>query len=119
MSVQFLDNTDRVKNAIEDAIGLSIRWSLEDIYAEATPKTPMNKGDLRTRVLRTMESNSKGVIAWNSNYAGVQEQGYRRSTNGIVHFRNYTTPGTGPHYAENAIKKIVDRFPEYLERTKI
>lgn len=116
MSVTIQDNTASVKNDIETGIGLAIRLLLEDIFVEATPVTPMEKGDLRKRVLRKMEGNRKGSITWESSYAGVQEQGFRRTANGIVFFRNYTTPGTGPHYARDSVENIMTRLPEYLEK---
>lgn len=119
MAVKVVNNTARVINNVENYCGLAIRWTLEDIYANATPVTPMNKGDLRARVLRTMEGNLKGAITWQSSYAGVQELGHRRGKNGTIYFRNYTTPGTGPHYAENAVKNSVDNFPQYLEKASI
>lgn len=119
MSVRLTDNSSRVKNTTEEGLGLAIRFMLEDIYAEATPHTPMKTGDLRARVLRTMEGNTKGIITWDSDYAGVQERGYRRGKNGIVHFRHYTTSNTGPHYASDAVEDIVERLPEYIEKADI
>lgn len=116
MSVTIQDNTVSVKNDVETGMGLAIRLLLEDIFVEATPVTPMEKGDLRKRVLRKMEGNRKGSITWESSYAGVQEQGFRRTANGIVFFRNYTTPGTGPHYARDSVENIMARLPEYLEK---
>lgn len=120
MAVQVTNNSPQVENNIDNGIGLAIRFMLEDIYKEATPSTPMNTGDLRTRVLRTMEGNSKGVISWNSSYAEVQEKGYRDTKTGKrVYFKHYTTPNTGPHYASNAVKDIVENLPDYLEKANI
>lgn len=118
MTVKFTSNIPRVKNATENDIGLAIRMMLEEIYLKSTPKTPKDKEDLRKRVLRTMQGNLKGTITWDSSYAAVQEQGFRRSKNGIVYFRNYTTHGTGPHYANNAVKEIMGKLPEYIEKVQ-
>ena len=40
----------------------------------------------------------KGKIVWGKNYAIYQES---------KQYRNYTTPGTGPHFAENSVKEVV------------
>lgn len=119
MSVKITDNTARVENEVGNGMGLAIRWMLEDIYVNATPPTPMRTGDLRKRVLRRMDGNFRGAITWDSSYAAVQEQGYRNSKNGRVYFKNYTTPDTGAHYAENAVKKVADKLPEYLEKAGV
>lgn len=119
MSVEIKSNTLAVKNNIDTGVGLAIRWMLDDIYVSATPYTPRKTGDLRQRVLRKMEGNNKGVITWESSYAGVQEQGYRRSANGIVFFRNYTTSNTGAHYAKDAVVDIVSQLPQYIDRAGI
>lgn len=120
MSVEVVDNSARVRNEIENGIGLAIRWMLEDIYTEATPYTPKKTGDLRKRVLRKMEGNYKGVITWDSSYAGVQEQGYRDTKDGKrIYFKKYTTFNTGPHYAYDAVKDVAARMPQYIEKANI
>lgn len=115
MGVQVSDNTAYAKNDIQSGIGLAIRLMLEDIHQEANPNTPMKTGDLRARVLKQMDGN-KGTITWESNYAEVQEKGYRNGANGRVYFHNYTTPGTGPQYAANSVAKVIENLPDYLER---
>lgn len=116
MAVKIENNSARIENQMSTGTGLAIRLMLEDIYKDSTPNTPMKSGDLRLKVTRTMEGDNRGVIEWSSGYAQVQEQGYRNSKKGRVYFRNYTTPGTGPHYAKNAVDLAVANLPSYLEQ---
>lgn len=116
MTVKIENNTARVENQMSTGTGLAIRLMLEDIYKDSTPTTPMKSGDLRLKVTRQLEGDKRGVIEWSSAYAQVQEQGYRNSRNGRVYFRKYTTAGTGPHYAKNAVDLAVSNLPYYLEQ---
>lgn len=116
MSVTIKNNTPSVQFEIENGIGLAIRMLLEDIYVEANPNTPQKLGDLRARVIRKMDSNTKGSITWDSKYAAVQEKGYRMQGNRKIEFKHYTTPGTGPHYAQNAVEQTMKKLPNYLKK---
>lgn len=116
MPATITDNTANVKFQLENGLGLAIRMMLDDVYVSANPNTPQKYGDLRARVIRKMESNTRGAIQWQSNYAEVQEKGYRQTKDGrIIQFRNYTTPGTGPHYAQNAVEQL-ESLPVYLQK---
>lgn len=117
MPVKMNDNSLRALSDVENGVGLAIRMLLDDIYVEATPVTPRKTGDLRHRVLRQMEGNFKGSITWATPYAAVQEQGYRTTKDGHrIYFRHYTTPGTGPKYAQNSVESRMANLPDYLDK---
>lgn len=75
--------------------------ALDDMDRIAKPNTPHDKGNLSRDVLKTV-GNGKGKIQWRKVYAQVQERGVIRGSK----IRHYTTPGTGPHFAENAAKEV-------------
>ncbi len=97
MSYNITDNTSIVEKDITQRASIFLRTAAEDIIRISTPKTPRKSGDLRNRVVKSVLGLS-GKVAWGVNYAKFQEK---------KQFRNYTTPGTGPHFAENAVKDVV------------
>ena len=101
MSVTIKDNTSNVTKNILIKANVFLRIFADDVVRIAEPKTPKDTGRLRADVIRQVLG-LKGKIVWSKNYAGYQE---------VKQFKNYTTPGTGPHYAENAINKAVKRTP--------
>ncbi len=101
MSVNIKDNTGNVTKNILIKANVFLRTFADDVVKISTPKTPKDTGRLRSDVLRQVLG-LKGKIVWQKNYAGIQE---------VKQFVNYTTPGTGPNYAKNAIKKAVKRTP--------
>jgi hypothetical protein len=99
MSVKIKDNTSNVKKGILIKANIFLRSFADDVVRISTPNTPRDTSRLRSDVLRQVLG-LKGKIVWQKKYAGIQE---------VKQFVNYTTPGTGPHYAENAIKDAVKR----------
>lgn len=104
MSVRVNDNTGNVYNLTKQRASIFLRTAAEQIVQSSSPKTPRDKGNLRQDVLKTV-SGLKGRIEWRKGYAEYQERGSRRD--GSRRVKNYTTPGTGPHYAQNAVERIV------------
>lgn len=51
-----------------------------------------------------------GKVIWGKNYAGFQER---------KQYQNYTTAGTGPHFAENAVRTVAARADEHFRRAKL
>nr|DAD67446.1 MAG TPA: Minor capsid protein [Siphoviridae sp. ctpGU1]DAM58785.1 MAG TPA: Minor capsid protein [Caudoviricetes sp.] len=62
--------------------------------------------------LRASGNASNGSVAWNTVYARAQFFG----SNGIVRFKNYTTPGTGTKWCEKASDVYMDRWEEVVKR---
>lgn len=118
MSVRVINKTTTVKSNIQSGISLAIRLMLDDVHKNSVLKTPMaDTHDLRNRVRKVMVSQNKGFIEWMVHYANVQEKGWRYDprTGKKVIFRNYTTPGTGAHFAENAVKMTMQNFQKFLK----
>lgn len=102
MSAKITDNTNQIILEITRNSSLALRYMTDEIQAIAEPRTPKQKGDLRRNVLKTVVGLS-GKIKWAQKYASRQEGG-----KGIT---RYTTSGTGPHYAENAVIAVT-KSPE-------
>lgn len=100
MSVKIQDNTPKLKIDVQRGINLTLRYALDEVDKLAFPKTPKDRGELRKNIRKTVSA-SRGTIQWASNYAAFQERGY---SSGPI--RRYTTPGTGAHFAENAVKAV-------------
>lgn len=109
MSVRVTDNTARIITDTSLGANLALRFMLDDIDRIANPKTPKKEGDLRSGITKTVLG-LKGKIAWNKSYAAIQENNQ---------FVNYTTPGTGPHFAENAVKKVLSDSESYFRKARL
>jgi hypothetical protein len=90
-------------------VPLALRFILEDIERLADPKTPRETGNLRNNKIKQVLGTT-AKIAWRMNYAIYQEQ---------KQFSNYTTGGTGPHFAENAVTAGVARSEEAFRRAGV
>lgn len=106
MSVKVTDNTPQLKFDVQRKGNLALRFMLDAIDQESTARTPKDKGDLRMNKLKHVLGLS-AVIQWSQEYAAIQES---------KQFQNYTTPGTGPHFAENAVRKVVNDSAKYFVR---
>ena len=95
MSVRITDNTPQIKSMFSIKASIFLRRMADQIVKISTPKTPKKTGDLRRGVVKQVLG-LKGTIKWGKNYAVHQE---------TKKFRNYTTPGTGPNFAVDAVKK--------------
>lgn len=104
MSVRVTDYSPKVLLEINQKSSLFIRQMMDEIDRIANPITPKERGNLRGDILKRALG-SKGVMEWRKVYAAPQERGVIRGTP----IRNYTTPGTGPHYAERAVRAGVLR----------
>lgn len=106
MSVNIKDNTSSITLMSIRNANLSLRFMLEDIEKISTPVTPKKEGNLRRDILKTVLG-LKGTIKWLKDYAVFQE---------VKQFKNYTTPGTGPHYAENSVVKVASKSDVYFKK---
>jgi hypothetical protein len=110
MKVIIEDHTDDIKRDFTLKANLFLRLAADEIVKESTEKTPMSdgfaKGSLRRNITKQVLGLT-GMITWNQNYAIYQEQ---------KQFKNYTTPGTGPHFAANAVKTVFNKTHELLKQ---
>lgn len=94
MSVRVINNMPKILADFNNSGSLAFRFLVDDVHRIANPNTPKDKGPLRDTVQKEVQG-LKAKITWTRRYAAIQE---------TTQFRNYTTPGTGPHFAENAAR---------------
>jgi len=102
MSVKIQDNNAKIRLDTSKRASLGLRFIGDDILKRANPMTPKKRGNLRRDTIVQVLGLS-GTVKWLKNYAAPQERGFGRGP-----IRNYTTPGTGPHFAEKAVTKAVE-----------
>lgn len=98
MSYTLKDNTLAIENTTTQKANIFLRLFAEAVVKTSTPRTPKKTGRLRADVLKQVLGLS-GKIKWMKDYAIYQE---------TKQYRNYTTPGTGPHFAEKSVKQTVN-----------
>lgn len=119
----------QIKSEHKNKVSLAVRFTLEGIHRESTKNTPKKTGQLRADIKKSVRGNT-GKIVWGKRYAAAQEVGHmtvRKQRTfktadgnwitlkpGRYNFKNYTTPGTGAHFAENAVNKEAGEFHKYL-----
>ncbi len=96
-NVKITDNTSKVMADITVKANIFLRLMADEVVKISTPRTPKDTNRLRSDILKQVLG-LKGKVKWQKNYAAFQE---------TKQFKNYTTPGTGPHYAEDAVHKAV------------
>lgn len=106
MSVKVTDNTTKIKNDFKIKSNVFLRIVADEIVNVSTPKTPKKTGRLRSDITKQVLA-LHGKVVWGKRYAAKQE---------TTQFKNYTTAGTGPHYAENAVRKVVSKTATILKR---
>lgn len=92
--VKITDNTRNVFNELNQKASIFLRLMADEIIKISTPRTPKKTGRMRMDVNRQVLGLS-GKVKWGKNYAKYQE---------TKQFINYTTGGTGPHFAEYSVK---------------
>ncbi len=106
MSVKVVNNVPLVINNFTVKANIFLRIAAEAVEKSAFPNTPKDTGDLRNSVVKSVLG-LKGVIKWRQQHAIYQE---------TKQFSTYTTSGTGPHFAKNAIKDVSNRTSEIAKR---
>lgn len=106
MSYKLTDNTRNVENQLKLKGSIFLRTVADEIVKTSTPNTPKDKGNLRRDILKQVLG-LRGKITWGKHYAVFQE---------TKKYQNYTTPGTGPKYAENAVKSVSRRTGAIVRR---
>lgn len=109
MSFHFDDHTAEVKQTVHRRGSTMLRLMLDGIEAAADPNTPKDTSDLRMNKVKQVLG-LKATIQWRQYYAAIQE---------TTQFQNYTTAGTGPHFAEKAGKKVDRQLPKYAREAKL
>lgn len=107
--VRITDNMAKIGREAVTKANIALRLMASAVVVESTPKTPKREGDLRLNVLKQVIGLNASVT-WDMPYAEIQEN---------TQFKNYTTPGTGPHFAENAVKQVVGESTKYFRQAGI
>lgn len=97
MSVKFTNHTPKVRQEGLQKASRFIRVFEEDAVNISLSGTPKKTGDLRRSHIKSVQG-LHGRVRWLKKYAARLEK---------VRFKNYTTPGTGPNFALNAMKKTL------------
>jgi hypothetical protein len=106
LSYKYTDNSAKLDAATRQKANLALRFIAEAIVNTSTPKTPKKTGRLRADVLKQVLGLHARII-WDKVYATTQE---------YVQHKNYTTPGTGPHFAENAVRQEVNNSVQHFRK---
>lgn len=116
MSVRVIDNTPGIENTITQKANIFLRIFAEEVVNIARPKTPKKDNFLAKDVIKQVLA-LNGKIIWDKSYASYQERGM--SKDGTRKVRNYTTPGTEPHYALNAVNEALGRQSDLMRKAGI
>lgn len=92
-------NVAEIVSSTKLKASIFLRSAEDAIDNEANPNTPKKFGNLRNDLVKSV-TGLVGKIVWGKNYAIYQES---------KQYKNYSTPGTGPHFAENAVKKVASQ----------
>jgi hypothetical protein len=96
------------KNVLSDALDEAAK----DVLIDARNRAPFRKGALRRESVMSVVSTHKRRVSFWVEYARFQEFG----GDGRRRVRNYTTPGTGAHFLQNAGEKAVANFARTLAK---
>lgn len=116
MSVNINDDTASVMNDTKAGVSIFLRTMTDRIATYSDPNTPKKEGRLRQGIIKQVLG-LHGSIEWRKAYASVQEAGQR--LDGSHKITHYSTPGTGAHFAENAVKKAVAETNVVLTATRV
>jgi hypothetical protein len=106
MSVKYTDNTSQIMARIRRGTNIGLRQVAEEIFRVADPKTPKKHGNLRRdKIIRVL--GLQAILQWDKKYAALQED---------TQYRHYTTEGTGPYFAANAVREVIPRSGRILKR---
>jgi hypothetical protein len=110
MSVRVLDLSAAFIGQTQRTTNIALRFAAEAVVDAAEPNTPKDKGNLRRDVLKQVLG-LRARIVWDKSYAEIQE---------TKQFGHYTTSGTGPHFAENAVKQeAIDNLGTHLRKARL
>lgn len=99
MSASYTDNTSAIKSLVQQRASIFLRFMCDEMIVSSTPNTPKDTGRMRMDINKQVLG-LNGKVKWGKNYAKYQE---------TKRFQNYTTAGTGPHFAEDAARDIISR----------
>lgn len=111
-SVRIIDKLPQFKNVSSQVLSDALDEAGKDILIDARNRAPFRKGALRRESVLSVVSTHKRRISFWVEYARFQEFG----GSGGKRVRNYSTPGTGAHFLQNAGDKAVASFARTLAK---
>lgn len=114
--ISFSDHTPEYKQKFDhftDAV-IGLMAANIEIQIKTSGRTPFNKGGLRSGARHYRNELGSFTVEDNMEYAAAQEAGI---INGSP-IKNYSTPGTGPHWFQSSIDTVISRKDEYIETAK-
>lgn len=99
MSLKITDYIPTIRANTAQRASIFLRVAADELIKISTPSTPKKTGRLRADVVKQVLG-LHGKVVWGKNYSARQE---------TTQFQNYTTAGTGPHFAEQAAKNLPDK----------
>jgi len=87
-----------------------------DIEMIAAFKVPVDTGKLARYIRKFRVSAKQWKVTVNLPYAEYQERGMAADGSRVV--KNYSRPGSGAHFLEDAVKIVSGRANQYFERAK-
>lgn len=101
------DNTNNIINQLSQKASIFLRLMADEIINISTPITPKKSGRLRMDVVKQVLG-LKGKVIWGKNYGVYQE---------TKQFKNYTTSGTGPHFAQKGAEGGIGKTQSVAQRS--
>lgn len=98
------------RNALAGDMAYAFMAQDIEILVKTGGNTPFRKGGLRNQTYHEKLAPLHYQVVVPVEYAEAQEAG-------IIHgspVQHYTTPGTGPHFFENACRKIAENILNYV-----
>jgi len=120
MGIRVENRTPQVISTIKNRAVYTLFSFGNDVKKESLPKTPLKYNNLRKSVNVKSNQTSTGAkceITWEQPYAAYQERGMRYDGTHVV--RHYTTPGTGPWFAKNAVNSQMRKMQSHLDRAAL
>ena len=98
-----------LKGIIKDALDAAAENVAVEIERDSMPYVPMDTGMLQSNVEIEKRAENERIINWHQPYAIYQWYG--------VGMKNYTTPGTGPLWVEQALGEHQGEWTETVKET--
>ena len=108
-TVKFNNQFPAVKKGWATKVENGLNEMANDVMRLSNPTTPKDTGRLRSNRNKEVTSRSERRVVWKQPYAGYQERGHGRGP-----IKRYTTPGTGAHFAENAVNEVKKNVKRYF-----
>lgn len=112
---KYQSNKNYIVALMQNRIPLFGEFIATDIRRRSVLITPTKFGNLHLQISITNYGTST-IISWIMPYAAYQERGMRADGTHII--KNYTTPGTGPHFAQITVHEVIPQYGTFWRRVQ-